>query len=94
MRVRVEAYAGYQGAERPLRFFLAGHELNVEEVLDRWYGPDYTYFKVRASDGHVYILRHARYEQQDFWELKAFFGSEMTCGGTMGGWNDNECGHA
>jgi len=33
----------------------------VEEVLDRWYGPDYTYFRVRASDGHCYILRHTRH---------------------------------
>ena len=31
----------------------------VEEVLDEWYGPDDSFFKFRADDGNLYIIRHA-----------------------------------
>jgi hypothetical protein len=39
----------------------------VAEVLDRWLAPDHRYFKVRASDGGVYLLRHDVESQR--WEL-------------------------
>ncbi|HYM12638.1 MAG TPA: hypothetical protein VEU62_18010 [Bryobacterales bacterium] len=26
-------------------------------MADRWYGPGYSYFRVKADDGHFYILR-------------------------------------
>jgi hypothetical protein len=42
----------------------------VSEVLDRWYGPGYECFKVRADDDNLYILRHQLGE--DTWELDAF----------------------
>ena len=29
----------------------------VEEVLDQWYGPQDAFYKVRADDGNLYILR-------------------------------------
>ncbi len=29
----------------------------VEEVLDQWYGPSDVFYKVRADDGNLYILR-------------------------------------
>jgi hypothetical protein len=29
----------------------------VEELLDQWYGPHDVFFKVKANDGNVYILR-------------------------------------
>ena len=29
----------------------------VEEVLDQWYGPSDAFYKVRADDGNLYILR-------------------------------------
>jgi hypothetical protein len=57
MLVRVESYSGYKTDERPVRFHLGEHEYAVEEILDRWYGPDDLYFKVRADDGNLYILR-------------------------------------
>jgi hypothetical protein len=34
------------------------------------YGPDDEFFKVRADDGNLYILRHQRLEDQ--WLLKSF----------------------
>lgn len=73
MRVRVECYAGYKGSEWPLRFYLRGQEYSVEEIVDRWYGPDDTYFKVRAGDGNLYILRHHRFkEDEEAWTLESF----------------------
>lgn len=57
MRVRVEAHSGYKANERPLRFWLEERCYQVLEVADRWYGPDYVYFRVRADDGCVYVLR-------------------------------------
>jgi len=70
MVVRVEAYSGYKADERPLRFQLGERWLGVVEVLDRWYDPDATYFKVRAEDGDTYILRHA--EGSELWTLEAY----------------------
>ncbi|MBI4461357.1 MAG: hypothetical protein HY653_00480 [Acidobacteria bacterium] len=68
--LRVECYAGRQADERPQRFQLHAHTFEVEEVLDQWYSPDATYFRVRAHDGNFYILRHA--EPQDAWTLVSF----------------------
>ncbi len=68
--IKVECYAGYRRDERPLRFTLGKQILEVKEVEDQWYSPSSRHFKVRASDGNVYILRHD--EEQDRWSLDAF----------------------
>jgi len=70
MTLRVECYAGRKADEHPIRFCLDDHEYLVEEVVDQWYGPADTFFKVRASDGHPYILRHGGNE--DEWSLESF----------------------
>lgn len=70
MTVRVQSYSGYKGDQRPVRFQLGSHEYLVEEVLDQWYGPEDTFFKVRADDGNLYILRHRA--ASDEWTLEAF----------------------
>lgn len=57
--LEVVAYAGYRGDERPERFRSLQGWREVREVLDRWYGPADTYFKIRADDGHLYILRRS-----------------------------------
>ena len=68
--VKVECYAGYKAEQRPLRFILGAQTLKVEEVEDQWYSPSAQYFRVRASDGNIYILRHD--EEKDGWTLDAF----------------------
>jgi len=73
--VRVECYAGYKGNERPQAFYLGERRLTVEDVIDRWYGPDYCYFKVVADDGNVYILKYS--ESRDLWQL-VFFSDKET----------------
>ena len=70
MRVRVEAYSGYKANERPLRFCLGDQWYEITEVVDRWYGPDYMYFRVRAGDGSLYVLRLEEETQQ--WSLAGF----------------------
>lgn len=72
MIVRVECYAGSKAEERPVRFNLEEHDYFVEEVLDQWYGPDDSYFKVRADDGNLYILRHATSAPAGEWGLESF----------------------
>jgi archaemetzincin len=70
MAVRVECYAGYRGEETPRAFFLDARRVEVAEVLDRWHGVDHRYFKVRAADGALYILRHDT--DADRWEITLF----------------------
>lgn len=72
--IQVEAYAGYKADETPRRFCLEDQWLEVVEVLDRWYQaagnpewPRADYFKVRAADGHDYLLKHDL--EADAWYL-------------------------
>ena len=69
MNVEVESYSGHKADERPLRFRLGERWLTVEAVVDRWYDPDATYFRVQAA-GEMYILRHD--ERAGSWNLQAF----------------------
>jgi hypothetical protein len=68
--IEVQCYAGYRADERPLSFTLRGRTFRVEEVEDRWYSPEACYFRVRADDGNLYVLRHD--EVRDAWTLDAF----------------------
>jgi hypothetical protein len=68
--VRVECNAGYRADERPVRFFAGGHTYAVEQVDDKWYSPEATYFRVTADDENVYVLRHD--EVKDEWTMEAF----------------------
>ncbi|MCL4522844.1 MAG: hypothetical protein M1453_15480 [Acidobacteria bacterium] len=68
--LQVECYSGFRAEERPLRFVLRGRPYAVEQVEDRWYSPEATYFRVRADDGNDYVLRHD--EPHDVWTLDAF----------------------
>jgi len=62
---RVECYSGYKVNERPAAFTFQGRRWEISEILDRWYeggmNPDepiINYFKVKADDGNVFILRY------------------------------------
>jgi hypothetical protein len=70
MFLRVQCYAGRKGDERPVRFQLGDREYLVEEILDQWYGPDEAFYKVRADDRNLYILRHNG--ATDEWTLESF----------------------
>jgi hypothetical protein len=71
-RLRVETYSGYKSDERPLRFFIRERQFEVVDVVDQWYCPGATYFRVRADDGNLYILRHNESGIEDTWWLESF----------------------
>ena len=77
MKVTVEAYSGYKANERPCRFVLEDRSYEVVEILDRWYGPESLYFKVKAEDEGFYILRYESY--QDEWSLESYRRVEDRC---------------
>ena len=71
MRLRVECYSDHKVDERPVRFQLNTRDYFVEEVVDQWYGPDDVYFKVRADDGNLYILRRETSVPEGEWALES-----------------------
>jgi hypothetical protein len=70
MKLKVESYSGHKADQRPVRFTLQGRTFNVDEVIDSWLGPDHAYFKVRADDSNIYILKHS--PDLDEWTLEMF----------------------
>jgi hypothetical protein len=83
MHIRVECDAA-RAAGSPLRFVLGEQTVEVDDLLDRWYGDDADYFRVRGADGHVYVLKHLH--GHDRWELTSFTrrGSRGTSVATTG----------
>lgn len=81
MELRVECYAGYRGEETPRRVFFGERAVEVEEVVDRWQGPDHRYFKLRGSDGAAYILRQDT--PTGTWELTLYRSSTMEQGESL-----------
>jgi len=69
--LKVECYSGYKVNERPVAFTIVEHEFKrsfqVLEVLDSWYGETADYFKVRADDDNIYLLKYDG--SQDQWDL-------------------------
>lgn len=70
VKVEVHAYSGYKANEKPRSFVLNERRYQVEEVCDQWYGPDSSYFKVRADDQNLYILQYK--PALDEWSLESF----------------------
>src|SRR5439155_18772778 len=69
MRIVVEASQDH-GIEIPRTFRLNVDRIEVVEVLDQWYGPDYRYCKVKGGDGALYILRLDANRSE--WQLTMF----------------------
>ncbi len=72
--IRVECYAGVKADETPRRFWQEERLVEVADVVDRWYQvesqpewPRADYFKVRATDGSEYLLKHDL--ESDEWYL-------------------------
>ena len=55
-----------------MRFRLEGRQYQVEAILDHWYELESTYFKLRADDGNLYILRQQTSTPEGVWELISF----------------------
>ena len=63
----------------PVSFSLRERIFTVRAVLDRWGGVDHAYFKLTASDGNLYVIRHDREDNE--WEmvLMEVVGNERCC---------------
>jgi len=65
--LNVECHSGYKVNEKPVAFSLIDRKYQVEDIIDRWYGEGSSYFKVRADDSNIYLLKYDGC--QDKWDL-------------------------
>ena len=65
--LKVECYSGYMLNEKPVAFSLMERDYKVTDVIDRWYGEGLSYFKVKADDDNIYLLKYDM--RQDHWDL-------------------------
>jgi hypothetical protein len=72
--IRVETYSGMKADEEPRALWVEGRRLRVLGIADRWYDPAAAYFKVRAEDGSLYLLRHD--SRRDAWQLVRVFATD------------------
>jgi hypothetical protein len=63
--VEVSCYSGYRLNESPRQVVLSGRTHDVMDILDRWYGVGYLYFKVRLDNGLPMLLRYDQWD--DVW---------------------------
>jgi hypothetical protein len=76
VRIYVDAYSGYKANERPRQFTLDEEIYETAAVLDQWYEPSATYFKVQSTEKKIYLLRYD--EEADEWTLQSGFdGDEL-----------------
>lgn len=54
----------------PSRLYFDERCVEVAENIDRWWGSDYCYFKVRGDDGNLYILRVD--DNRNEWDMTLF----------------------
>ena len=64
--LKVECYTSSKLNERPVAFSLSNSRHKVEEIIDRWYGDGSRYFKIKADDENIYLLKYD--ERTDRWE--------------------------
>lgn len=67
-RINVGSHADPSAA--PQSLYWGERRIDIKEIVDQWYGPDYRYVKVRGRDNSIYILRCD--EICDQWELIMF----------------------
>ena len=79
MKIAVECYAGYRGAEEPRAFTLGERRFEVLDIVDRWLAPEHRYFKVKASDGRLLVLRQDTASGD--WELAGLVGAQRAPAG-------------
>ncbi|HEY6197044.1 MAG TPA: hypothetical protein VI231_00410 [Candidatus Binatia bacterium] len=70
MKVKIEFDSSAKGAENPAGFILGDRSIKVQAVMDRWYSPQGSYYRVSGDDGNVYILKGPAGEE--LWELVSF----------------------
>ena len=69
MQVQVECAPPPSAPYEPVVFWLGSRQLDVVQVVDRWFSSTQRWVKVDASDGQLYVLRLD--EGTGEWELAA-----------------------
>ena len=64
--LKVECYRDSQIQENPVAFILRDSRYKVEEIIDRWYGEGSSYFKIKADDENIYLLKYDK--RSGHWE--------------------------
>jgi len=70
LRIDVMTGVAPTGEREPVEIVLGRRHVQIDLVLDRWFGKGYRYFKLLGSDGAIYILRHE--EATGDWEMTFF----------------------
>ncbi len=47
----------------------------VEEIIDRWYGINHSYFKILANDRKIYFIKYD--QDEDLWTLEKITDSKI-----------------
>lgn len=67
MEIRVEYGSGLAGEPEPAVVWFGSRRLAVHDIVDRWYGVQHRWWKLKTDDG-VYVLRR---QNSGEWELAA-----------------------
>ncbi len=73
--IQVSCYSGYKADERPINFTFRGQKLTVEEIIDRWYGINVSYFKILANDQKIYLIKYDH--DEELWTLEKIVGLKL-----------------
>jgi len=57
MIVSVECEPAFNGEATPRFFTLGDRRIHIADVLDRWLGEEYDYYKILDPNGDTFILR-------------------------------------
>ena len=68
--LQVECYADNRGEQTPRALTIDDRKVFVDEIIDRWPGPNHQYYKVKGDDGDLYVIRQDT--QSGAWELTMF----------------------
>ncbi|HVN96653.1 MAG TPA: hypothetical protein VMT62_09505 [Syntrophorhabdaceae bacterium] len=73
----VECYSGYRADERPQALVFEEKRYQISEIIDRWYEgglgasrPRVDYFKVRTTEGGLFLIRHL--SLSDSWSIQQY----------------------
>ena len=69
--IHVDEYSGHRANQRPRSFTVDEQLYEIAAVLDQWYEPSGTYFKVQTRKEKVYLLRYDG--EADEWTLQPGF---------------------
>jgi len=70
MKIKVESLADSKKQETPSRFLLSTRIIQIDAVMDRWYGEQACYYRVLGDDKNSYILKGPL--EDGSWELVSF----------------------